>query len=84
MLRFSLRLVNSKVLSDHFIKAFSSAPELAKTRFPNVHRGNFNKLSSEHVNFFKSVLGNTRVLQDPSDVEAFNIDFAKHIKGKVC
>ena len=60
---------------------FSTSPEEAKIRFPEIKRKCFNKLSSRDVEYFVSVLGKDRVISDLTDVEPYNIDFARHIKG---
>ncbi|EEB15922.1 D-lactate dehydrognease 2, putative [Pediculus humanus corporis] len=60
---------------------FNTSPEEAKIRFPEIKRKCFNKLSSRDVEYFVSVLGKDRVISDLTDVEPYNIDFARHIKG---
>ncbi|KAK6634975.1 hypothetical protein RUM44_000224 [Polyplax serrata] len=62
-------------------KTLSSTPERTEIRFPNLKRGNYDKVTSKHVNFFQSLLGTDRVLLDSTDIESFNTDFAKHVKG---
>lgn len=40
-------------------------------------------MQSSDVNFFKSILGNERVLTDDNDVTPFNIDWIKNCRGQL-
>lgn len=55
-------------------------PDLTKDRY-HVKRGNFNNLTKDHVNFFKSVLGDSRVLTEESDVASYNVDWLRTVRG---
>ena len=48
----------------------------------DVKRGNFGVLKDSHVTSFEKILGNDRVLTDASDVEPYNVDWIKMVRGK--
>lgn len=47
----------------------------------NVQRGDFNKLCDADINFFKKLLGD-RVVTEESDLEFWNTDWLKTVKGQ--
>nr|CAD7452815.1 unnamed protein product [Timema tahoe] len=61
--------------------SLSSSVELTADRYPDVKRHNFALLDSNHVQFFKSVLGQDRVLTDAEELETYNIDWLKMVRG---
>ncbi|XP_066261640.1 D-2-hydroxyglutarate dehydrogenase, mitochondrial [Euwallacea similis] len=74
-------IANRLEINKQFLRSLASGiPELTKDRYP-VERGNFAFLDSNHLNFFKSVLGAQRMLTDPADCESFNIDWIKSVRG---
>nr|CAD7575962.1 unnamed protein product [Timema californicum] len=57
--------------------SLSSSVELTADRYPDVKRHNFALLDSNHVQFFKSILGQDRVLTDAEELETYNVDWLK-------
>lgn len=47
----------------------------------DVKRGNFGVLKDSHVTAFEKILGKDRVLTDTSDVEPYNVDWIKMVRG---
>lgn len=74
--RRSIRFYN-KVVRRSFANGY---PELTKDRYP-VKRGDYAILDNSHLQFFKDVLGSERVVTNPSDCEAYNIDWIKNVRG---
>lgn len=62
-------------------RSYETIPSLTKDRYPHVKRGNFNRVTEKDIDFFKSVLG-SRVLTEESDVNGFNVDWLKMVRGK--
>ncbi|XP_071450975.1 D-2-hydroxyglutarate dehydrogenase, mitochondrial isoform X2 [Hetaerina americana] len=58
-----------------------SSVELTQIRYSNLKRGNYTSLADKHVSFFESLLSKTRVLTDKSDVESYNVDWLKTMRG---
>ncbi|GLV38637.1 D-2-hydroxyglutaric acid dehydrogenase [Carabus blaptoides fortunei] len=56
-------------------------PELTKDRYPHVHRGDYAELAECHVRHFTNILGDTRVLTDTTDVQGYNVDWIKNVRG---
>ncbi|KAF5277755.1 hypothetical protein FQR65_LT03735 [Abscondita terminalis] len=56
-------------------------PQLTKDRYPHIKRGNYAVLTQDHIRYFVDLLGQHRVLNDPSDCEIYNIDFIKAVRG---
>lgn len=56
---------------------------LTKDRYPHVKRGNYNNLNKQHVKYFQQILGNSRVLTNPEDVQPYNVDWIKMVCGKL-
>lgn len=59
----------------------SPAVELTSVRYPDVKRGKYTVLTPGHVSHFESILSKERVLTDPSDVEPYNVDWIKMVRG---
>ncbi|GIY83559.1 d-2-hydroxyglutarate dehydrogenase, mitochondrial [Caerostris extrusa] len=55
--------------------------KIHKSTFSTVTRGNYNSLTSKDVNFFSSLLGSSRIIQNVEELEAYNIDWLKSHKG---
>lgn len=55
--------------------------ELTSVRYPYLKRGQYNSLTSGHVNFFESFLDKNQVLQDTSEVTGYNIDWMRTVRG---
>ncbi|XP_044751509.1 D-2-hydroxyglutarate dehydrogenase, mitochondrial [Coccinella septempunctata] len=60
---------------------FSALPELTKDRYPNVKRGNYSQIDTKHLNFFKDLLGETRVITDENECLGYNTDWIKANRG---
>lgn len=65
------------------IRAFSSSavPEFTSVRY-KVKRGPYAAVSDGHLNFFKQLLDANRVINDAEETAAYNIDFAKTVRGR--
>ncbi|KAJ8954510.1 hypothetical protein NQ318_000741 [Aromia moschata] len=55
--------------------------EKCQTNNYNVTRGNFNVLQEHHVNFFKGLLGEYRIIIDVSQLEDYNVDWMRSVRG---
>lgn len=47
-----------------------------------VKRGDFSKVTDVDIGQFQSILENSRVLLDENDIQSYNIDFMKSVRGK--
>uniref|UniRef100_A0A1B6H1T9 D-2-hydroxyglutarate dehydrogenase, mitochondrial n=1 Tax=Cuerna arida TaxID=1464854 RepID=A0A1B6H1T9_9HEMI len=54
--------------------------KLTKDVYP-VKRGNFAVLNDSHVQQFESILGKERVLTDPDELDSYNVDWIKMVRG---
>ncbi|CAH0557516.1 unnamed protein product [Brassicogethes aeneus] len=70
---------NLKRLPLAFFKR-SITTEFTKNKF-KVQRGNYNYLDESHINFFRDLLGETRIIMDLSDLEKYNVDWFKQCRG---
>ncbi|XP_028161858.1 D-2-hydroxyglutarate dehydrogenase, mitochondrial-like [Ostrinia furnacalis] len=61
--------------------ASQALPQLSAEKY-NVKRKAFATVQSTDVDYFKSILGNERVLTDDNDVTPFNIDWIKNCRGQ--
>jgi len=60
----------------------TSDVELTSVRYKDhVQRGNYAKLESQDIAYFKDLLGKTRVVTDTSDLEGHNVDWLKIVRG---
>ncbi|CAG9814443.1 unnamed protein product [Phaedon cochleariae] len=55
-------------------------PDFTKNTF-QVSRGDYNHLLDEHVKYFRSLLGDNRVVMDLSDLEKYNVDWFLQVRG---
>lgn len=49
----------------------------------NIIRKDFSVVQANDVNYFKSILGDDRVLTEEDEVLPFNIDWIKNCRGKL-
>lgn len=47
----------------------------------HVQRGNFATLQPDDIAFFRATLGENRVLTEESDVEGYNVDWLRIVRG---
>lgn len=59
---------------------FNSIVFLPQEKY-NVKRKDFSTVQANDVNYFKSVLGEDRVLTEEDDVLSFNIDWIRNCRG---
>lgn len=70
-------------------KLHSAAPGLWKShvertavKYPHVKRGNHAVLNDKDVQTFQEILGSQHhVLTDPEDVEPYNVDWMRSVRG---
>ncbi|KAJ9600104.1 hypothetical protein L9F63_009615 [Diploptera punctata] len=66
----------------HYSQRFYEAQvELTSVRYAGVKRGNYAQLSEKHVQQFERILPKERVLTDPSDVQSYNVDWLRMVRG---
>lgn len=65
---------SGKILNQHKIK-------LTKDVYP-VKRGSYATLNNSHIRQFESILSVGRVITDPSEVDSYNVDWIKMVRGK--
>ncbi|KAK4880290.1 hypothetical protein RN001_008436 [Aquatica leii] len=63
------------------IRCLQLTPDYTQNSY-KVTRGNYNLLKDRHVDFFQSLLGKERVLMDENDLERYNVDWYKQVRGK--
>ncbi|CAG9115395.1 unnamed protein product [Plutella xylostella] len=61
--------------------ASQGLPQLSSEKY-NMSRKSFGSVESSDVNFFKSILGDDRVLTDEGDVQPYNVDWLQHCRGQ--
>ncbi|XP_049857866.1 D-2-hydroxyglutarate dehydrogenase, mitochondrial isoform X1 [Schistocerca gregaria] len=81
LVRSSPSRVISVSQTRHLSTKAAQSVELTSERYPDVRRGNFSKLNPGHISFFESILGKNRVLTDRADVESYNVDWMKMVRG---
>lgn len=59
---------------------YSKLNFLTKDRY-NVKRGDYGDITDKHVQQFERILGANGVLTNPDDVEAYNVDWLKIVRG---
>ncbi|EFA01450.2 D-2-hydroxyglutarate dehydrogenase, mitochondrial isoform X1 [Tribolium castaneum] len=57
-----------------------SKPNFTKNNY-DVVRGNYNYVEEEHLNYFRSLLGESRIFTDLSDLEKYNVDWNRYLRG---
>lgn len=67
--------------SKNQLRCFSSLPAFTKDRYPDVKRGNYNIINSDHLNYFESLLGKNRLIREEKECIGYNIDFIKTSRG---
>lgn len=55
---------------------------LTSELYPSLRRGEFGELTLSDIEHFQTILDPGRVLTDPSDVEAHNIDWLRTVRGQ--
>ncbi|KAK9502173.1 hypothetical protein O3M35_012756 [Rhynocoris fuscipes] len=63
-----------------FRRCYSQLNFLTKDRY-NVKRGDFGEVTNKHIQLFEQILGRNGVLTDENDLEAYNIDWLKTVRG---
>lgn len=59
---------------------YSSHAALTKDRY-KVQRGKYASLTDKDVRVFEEIVGKTRILTDDADVEAYNVDWLRSVRG---
>ncbi|XP_028161846.1 D-2-hydroxyglutarate dehydrogenase, mitochondrial-like [Ostrinia furnacalis] len=77
-------LISAKPKTHTFeiIRSASQIPQLSSEKYGNVKRKDFSAVQANDVKFFRSCLGEDRVLTDENEVLPFNIDWAKNCRGQ--
>lgn len=58
----------------------SQNPELTSLKY-KVSRGPYATITDSHLQFFENLLGKDRLLTDPDECDAYNVDWGKIVKG---
>jgi D-2-hydroxyglutarate dehydrogenase len=61
-------------------KCLHSKPNFTKNNY-NIIRGNYSHVEEEHLYYFRKLLGETRIVTDLSDLEKYNVDWHKSLRG---
>ena len=61
----------------------NSMPDLTSERY-KVKRGPFASITEGHVQFFKKILDNNKVITDADECYSYNVDWVKMVRGKLC
>lgn len=83
MIGFAFRTCNRLGKKSSYVvtrNSSSAKPELTSVRY-KVERGPYATLTESHVNFFKNLLEQNRVITDPEECEGYNIDWVKMVRG---
>merc|ERR1712136_308021 len=59
----------------------TSLPEFTSIRYPDVQRGSYATLNETHISSFKNILDPNRVITDTTDLEGYNVDWLKTVRG---
>jgi hypothetical protein len=73
------RSVSKKLTDVDGLKA--PDPEYTSKRY-SVKRGSYSTLQDRDVVFFENLLDKTRVVTDPFDLEKYNVDWLKSVRGR--
>ncbi|XP_022816556.1 D-2-hydroxyglutarate dehydrogenase, mitochondrial-like [Spodoptera litura] len=77
-----VKLVNkNNVFLEQVRYASQALPQLSSEKY-KIHRKDFNRIESSDVDYFRSVLGQDRVLTEESDVLPYNVDWIKNCRGQ--
>ncbi|CAH1644211.1 unnamed protein product [Spodoptera littoralis] len=77
-----VKLVNkNNVFLEQVRYASQALPQLSSEKY-NIHRKDFGRIESSDVDYFRSVLGQDRVLTEESDVLPYNVDWIKNCRGQ--
>ena len=74
-----LRLFSRRLHCSNYY--FDSHVELTSVRYPGVKRGNYAQLTDKHVQQFQRILPKERVITDNSDVQSYNVDWLRMVRG---
>ncbi|KAL3281914.1 hypothetical protein HHI36_005118 [Cryptolaemus montrouzieri] len=77
----SWRLLSSISSTTSSTIKYSTLPELTKDRYPNVRRSDYSIIKSNHLEFFKDLLGEHRLITDENECLAYNTDWIKANRG---
>ncbi|XP_044753905.1 D-2-hydroxyglutarate dehydrogenase, mitochondrial-like [Coccinella septempunctata] len=74
--------VTSSVLSVFSVETnhLHTYPNFTKNTF-DVDRGPYRSLEEHHLTYFRDVLGENGLVVDLCDLEKYNVDFMKHLRG---
>ncbi|XP_034947769.1 D-2-hydroxyglutarate dehydrogenase, mitochondrial [Chelonus insularis] len=61
--------------------AGNALPDLTAVRY-KVKRGPYDEITGTHVKFFEQLLGQSRVITDPTECDGYNVDWVKTVRGK--
>lgn len=88
---FLLKNLSCKLSSQGFFRNFTSNKKLLNIqsiqRFclkftrKSSFRGKYNVLTSKDVEYFKTVLSSSKIIQEPNDLIMYNTDWLKSHKG---
>lgn len=56
--------------------------EATCVRYPSLKRGNYSFLTDQHIKFFESVLEPYQVITDENELERYNVDWMRSVRGK--
>lgn len=62
-------------------KFYSTHVKLTSESYPNIKRGGYSQLSNDHINYFKSILPESSIIQDSDDLLAYNEDYMHKYRG---
>ncbi|VEN44639.1 unnamed protein product [Callosobruchus maculatus] len=64
-----------------YARGYAAAlPQLTKDRY-QVQRGNYASIQDSDIQFFKDILGPTRVITDPDECIGYNVDWSSSVRG---
>lgn len=55
---------------------------LTKDRYPNIKRHNFAALQDNDVKYFENILDKNQIITNEDEVQPFNSDWLKSVRGK--
>ncbi|CAG9856913.1 unnamed protein product [Phyllotreta striolata] len=61
-------------------RSLRNRPDFTKNRY-KIPRGNYNYLHDDHIKYFRNLLGDERLIMDLSDLERYNVDWYKQVRG---